>query len=430
MQLSTIRRFAVAATVSLVAFGCPPEGGENGDDGTGSDTGPAPDTGATMDGSPEDTVADTTSDTSEDDTVADTTADTTSDTQEEDADGGSSLTLRSAQNQVASLIAEGRCAAAFSCPQKVTGAGRKSTSRSPDESACRDYNESLFAGEDVISSLESDLQKGLTTFNEQKARQCIQELQDRVDQNTCRNLRLLLHSPNVCDGVIEGAQAQGEPCKLSRHCASGRCDRSANPNECYGACGASTREEVDGGELCGGFDKSCNSDKKLVCVRRDPTDTTTEQVCKTFASKSMGETCGSPFRCASGLNCIDNECTALTIKGQGESCGGQTEACEVGLACTRSISGSGSNETVSFTCDTAGTAGADCYFDRECQRGLYCAGETYAPNTGDDSVVGSCKDKKPEGESCSSGLECESSNCDSGTCAERSIDQCEVPASG
>lgn len=415
---------------SLLVAGCPPNNPGN-DTGTGGGEDVA-DTGG-GDAAPEDTAgSDTASpmDTGSPDTGGTDTgvdggpADAGPD---EDGDAGGGTSLADTVRQALKLRAEGFCEAAYDCPQKINRATNAAAARYGDASTCQQQIAKNLGIDSQIESLEADIDEGLTTFDADQAEKCLDELRSRVESGECRNTRLFVSTPEACQGIVKGTQANGEACANGRHCQSGKCDTSANSDKCYGECVAAA-PTVGEGENCGGDEGVCDPSTDLVCAQNTGGSGRT---CQKMGTVEQGDACGSPFVCKSGLNCLDQTCQKVTLRSEGESCRMPGNRCKPGLVCAQSISGSGGNETVSTSCDPPHDAGASCYRDFTCGAGLYCKGATYNPSTAEDSVVGTCTEKVADGESCERSAACQSGSCsDDGTCQARASGQCMVPTDG
>ena len=402
----------VAALLVWVA-GCPPDqsggdrdtsadvrdvGSTDGTDRTG-DTDTAPDTARPVDVADADTAGDATDDGAE-----------TGDVSPEAGDGsetdGEPISIVELIRAARSLRAEGYCSALFDCSEKLQPTTTQYLAGLDDVQECRDH---MFGPPyrdtpaDLAEPIERDIERGLTTFDREQASACLDAMRERNRADACDRLGMLEETNPACREVFRGTQPVGAPCSRARHCQSRRCDESAKPDECYGAC-VPAAEPVGRGESCGDPGKRCKSGEDLDCVYSDADQ---KQICQKIQPAGSGEDCSSPLQCKDRLTCLSGTCTSLTIRSQGESCGAEEQRCELGLLCRSS----GSGEGMSTSCQPPGGVGDSCTNALGCSYELYCDGPQ-------EENAGTCQKRNMLDESCDADEDCWSDNCQDGTCSE------------
>jgi hypothetical protein len=175
--------------------------------------------------------------------------------------------------------------------------------------------------------------------------------------------------PAICNSVVTGLVAPGQPCRSTLECAapsplvlSGSCDELDDGSfRC--------RQAAKLGEACDG---SCD---RNLCL--DLTSFTGTRMCH----KEEGLTCGESLTCEA-------------VAPLGGSCA-DSPACATGSHC----------DFDSKTCLTDGGPGAPCFFQTECGDGTSCNGS-------------SCVAHLPIGAACNPDVDtCANGSCQSGTCA-------------
>lgn len=214
-------------------------------------------------------------------------------------------------------------------------------------------------------------------------------------------LRCSVTGSDVCDQACTPLADVGEACVESRDCARGPqgertfCDENAR---------CALQVVVNGaaeGDDCGVLDDdsrqvSCQSG--LHCAFVVGVD---EGICK--AAISVGGECGLQDPCQGNDLCLGGVCTAVEIRGEGESCDAAPVEGRASLMC---------NELSELICDqgtcqplSGGGQGEACRavsnpFARACDEGLFC------------NLSDRCEPPRSDGEPCSSRRNCESGHCD------------------
>jgi hypothetical protein len=181
---------------------------------------------------------------------------------------------------------------------------------------------------------------------------------------SCSDATLTL--PDRCDGAGHCADAGTEPCTGGYVC-------DAAGDACRSSC--AVQGECQTGFFC------------------DPGTGT----CK--ATSIAGTACGQGYECQSGF-CADGVCCLTACDGACDVCNATPGTCTVLAA-----GAAGSPSCSPFLCGGAATCPTACTLDGECAAGAYCEGLK-------------CVAKKPDGESCVAGRECQSTICADGVCCD------------
>lgn len=326
------------------------------------------------------------------------------------------------------IQAEAYCKTVFNdCPDKVKlNFWSGETDRAASQQECIDYlleSSYQFAPSSTVPDMVAS---GRVTFDEAKARTCLQEMQQSSDADACWSP---VEGPSAtCREVFSGTVADGEPCKTDVACQSGFClpaFATDHTDTCYGEC-SSQRTFVSQGDECDTyeFNYACDPTQNLVC-EPDPSDPNEERtICVPMYSRQKGQPCDADVACAEGLTCDDYTCVELQPGDVGDDCTADEyppKPCKPELVCGNVSGGTGQG-----TCIEPAAEGDSCVDTRDCAVGLYCA---------DD---GTCAPQKAAGEpcdardACAGRMQCDGMGADqSGTCADRgSYDSCTLPAGG
>ncbi len=258
---------------------------------------------------------------------------------------------------------------------------------------------------------------GRESFDPVRAATCLEAMEEAA--SSCP-----FTMPAACLHVLTSQVPMGGACRYSSDCtagvcelppacqvtALGRCVASNGSGDTCDAmvpafsptpCGADQECEWDGdryacmvpptpvgeGDPCG-VGAPCGAE--LYC-RPPPAGTVTESgTCAPRAG--LGDPCRLTFECSRDLTCGPQRVCARFV-GQGASCADPTTACGEGLFCDEG------------TCAPVPGLGASCVRAGRCLEG-WCS-------TTDDL----CHPLKAEGEPCGSWTECDSYDCEDGTCA-------------
>lgn len=341
---------------------------------------------------------------------------------EDTGDGGDALTAVEAYRQYVVLRNKLYCEAAFTCSEKVSRSNAPRISRFGTAANCKENLGIRFRIPINARGIRSDLRNGFVRFDRAAASDCLRALRNEVQSAGCEEY-FSGTSLSSCDRMFQGTQKKGDPCRIGRQCETGRCDQTALSDKCYGMCDPSPTY-VGAGQSCTKVGQTqCERSKNLRCSEKS-------SVCKEVGVKSRDDSCTESFQCKSGLVCTNGTCGSFTYAGEGDACGPRNPRCEIGLVCKVSVSGSGSNETVSRSCSRPLEEGDSCYGSPSCRAPLYCDGATFAPSKPKDSTPGTCKSPKPNGEPCERAFECQSYLCSEGTCrdpSEAGSISCELP---
>lgn len=269
-----------------------------------------------------------------------------------------------------------------------------------------------------IEEIKRSIEAGRTSYDEDKAGDCIDALGSASCDSTAQNVRV---QPDACRHTFEGRVPDGMgPCYTDEECVSESCNVPSCPDACCpGVCDPTVAEVAIGG-TCSGTTGPC--------VAGSFCDTSaTAATC--VALKAVGGTCTSDSQCGYNLYCAEaGTCTDAPNRGAacpdgfcadlGDRCDGATmtcvglarqgEACQSGFAglfdCIQPLT---CNQT-SLTCDNPPTAGQACLF--LCADGNFC-------NANDQ-----CEALKADGTACQGDEECDSAFCDAnGMCAAEPI---------
>lgn len=341
-----------------------------------------------------------------------------------DGGGTESLSLESYLQSLGELRAESYCKAIFECPRKQ-GALTIPVGAENRPSCVEAYQSNrAWPLDRSISWHQQHLDRGWMSYDGSAAARCLEDLRNRIEERPCEQRAPLADVSEACGEVLTGERSKGQTCLMDSHCVSNRCNLETTADDaCWGTCDEPF-ERVGAGGQCGRSTGQICEDTELECTEPNGGGTPT---CTETRSIAEGASCDSSRTCEADLTCDFGSCTKITLGERGDDCSpASTNKCKPGLAC-RLESGASSFEDQTGTCDSAGGEGASCYSFAECAYGMYCDGGNLF---GDPPSQGTCTPGKSKGSSCSEDYECQSFNCDEGTCALPERLTCEPPMDG
>lgn len=258
-------------------------------------------------------------------------------------------------------------------------------------------------GEDGKCLMRSDCKPGLHCDEEALADQCGGRCVPLGGEGDACDLSALECEPGLdcIDGQCQSDESSDDSKSVGETCEStSECQGDLNCKEETGD-GMRCREPVGPGQTCEFGD--CESG--YACVRDPSNPEGDTRICLERGSRSAGESCTEPGVCESGLVCHENTCREVERPGEGESCEGGLEYCQLGLVCRPTAGGSGR------TCEPYADVDEPCV-DGACKPELYCRN--------DDEGEGVCKPTKGEGASCEPGACQDDFYCVAEVCTERS----------
>ena len=334
------------------------------------------------------------------------------------------------------LLAERYCTMAWECPENGVFSLFES-GRFSSKSECIDVQSGEAGFGDISPDLKAAFDEERVSLNREYLADCRADYLDAVCAPDFNFYDVLgWDDDHPCYQLFNTSADAGDLCTVGDECDGNRiCDRSAaGEDTCYGEC-ASPSEY--GPHRCD--DEVCDGDE--YCNRSDWQNPFCEP------HRSEGEECDGTVACELGLWCsIDDICSPIVIRNEGEACEIGHDFCEAGTSCFRDdldehtgeckpISDAGETCTESENCsyllrcdidegESAGqcvtitaSPGEPCEEHSQCESG-YCD----FSSTGD--LV--CAEFRDNGEECDNRLQCESGNCNSaGECAEYAL--CELP---
>ena len=161
---------------------------------------------------------------------------------------------------------------------------------------CEDgnYSDSV---QTTINSYQDSIEKGWTSYNGNKAHDCIEQIKSIF--NICKDNGLLISElqqldTGVCDEVFTPHQNPGDDCNQDKDCINGVC----HEGKCvaYLGIGEDCNTMSTEGRECG-EGLTCGSEGK--CVEQEP-----------VTLSGIGEECGSMSDCDSGV-CNNGVCEAV-----------------------------------------------------------------------------------------------------------------------
>ncbi len=344
-----------------------------------------------------------------------------------DDDGGDTLPLA----QVESSYMQAFCELAIDCelvPMFALFDG--------DVQACVQYIESSPDADFEMNAIVDSVNAGNTDYDPALGAQCI----DTIRSSSCEAI-VGSSEPQACIDAFQGVQDAGASCTLDEECAGGWCDmRDACPGVCAdavaedGSCASGEQCEAGTeciGDVCTldpGPAQQSESCEDRACAYGLWCDWSGDSTCQ--ARVAEGQSCERDEMCDHGLYCNNlGECAVPEIvTSAGEPCGGYDEGpfCSMadGLGCVMDFM------TESWTtCEPLRQEGEDCIeYDEANSVALYYTCDPFAHlycDTNFEAMTGTCLAKKGQGETCESGEECLSGDCDNNQCTDPNPGPCE-----
>lgn len=262
-----------------------------------------------------------------------------------------------------------------------------------------------FYGEGTVDaeSTREMLEDGEVAFDEEGARECIDQLQEGREEDSC----WMPPAPllEACLDPLDGQVEPGEECSGDLGCVSRRCEAiPVDEDTCEYEC-AEMPELFEEGDSCNPVSSSeiCDPSEGLACESLG--DGVYE--CLLIGAHGEGESCSADKLCGEGLLCDARECAEVSTSSLGEDCrtDGDSVPCKADLICLPDDGSFGEGE-----CVEAASEGEACESNRECELDLYCDVQNQECAVPDAQ----------EGDSCSSGGECvDGLYCDMGSCHEQ-----------
>lgn len=258
----------------------------------------------------------------------------------------------------------------------------------------------------VDPELHQSIDEGRTTIDDTALMECVTAAGDYY----CDGNGTSTGVNSACQDVFQGTVAEGGDCITAEDCAAGTCDigqgdcagTCAPGSDCFGNtcddtqyCDDVAQDCVDlkaDGETCEGNGQCADG---LGCYFADAN--ASDGTCTPFGSAAQGDYCDVNSDCADGLVCtLDDTCEPYMLLADGEECEWFGDfPCEPGLACTDI-----DDTTFLGTCGAPQGDGESCFWDAECELGLWC-----------DNDAGSCTPLLADGATCADDGECSTGYC-------------------
>lgn len=261
------------------------------------------------------------------------------------------------------------------------------------------------------ANLAAEIKAGKTTFDANRAEECVNDLQNTPCDGTSVEART---PPAACDAAIAGTGMLGDMCFSNDECQSGGCalDPACTDMCCAGTC-AATQAPADLGEPCATRqckpNLTCSNAKMCVALYDD------------------GMPCDDDTQCNYGLGCVGAPGICHALPKIGELCP-DGECAEIGATCNSGV------------CTKLGLTGASCVTLADCSLYYPCNSGTLQcqpwPTTGEpctalcsdgsfcDSTTNLCTAPLGNGTTCKTDDQCQSTSCnDAKVCAD--VEVCE-----
>ncbi|MEO6776487.1 MAG: hypothetical protein ABI467_26315 [Kofleriaceae bacterium] len=263
------------------------------------------------------------------------------------------------------------------------------------------------------ANLAAELHAGKTTFDANRAEECINDLRNTPCDATSEEART---TPAACDAAITGTGATGAVCLSNDECQSAACELGST---CTGACCAgtcaATQALAELGEPCA--TRECKAN--LTCANT--------KLC--VALYADGMPCDDGTQCAYGLGCVGTPGICHPLPKLGEACP-DGQCAELGAYCN-----------TSGVCAPLGLTGAACTTLADCSLYYPCNSGSLQcepwPETGEpctalcsdgsfcDATTFTCTSPLANGSACKTDDQCASTSCnDAKVCAD--VEVCEA----